>query len=227
MIKFITALSLLSLMTIASTTLAEELHYNLVNLYGSAQSQIDNDVLIVTLLSTADADSAQKAAAIVNHQMKWAHEIIKDMTEIKKQTLNYQTRPRYQNKVIVGWSASQQLQLESQDIDTLSQTIGTLQEKLQVSSMQFGISHKRKQEHTDTLITQALAAFQEKAKLVTANIGAQDFRFVTLSINENAPPAPRHRGIAMEAMATADVPQVEAGESKLSVRVDGSIQLIF
>jgi len=227
--KLITALTLLLLLTIASFTGAEELNYNLVNLSGFAQKQIDNDVLIVTLLSAAEADSAQEAAGIVNRQMKWAHGIIKDMKEIKMQTLNYQTRPKYQNKVIAGWSASQQLLLQSQEIDTLSQVVGTLQEKLQVSSMHFGISPERKKEHSDELITRALAAFRAKAQMVAANIGAQDFRFVTVSINENTPPVPRQRGFAMEAMAmsAADAPQVEAGESRISVRVDGTIQLIF
>lgn len=227
--KFITALMLLSIIAITSFTGAEEINYNLVNLSGVAQKQIDNDVLIVTLLSAADTDSAQEASALVNRQMKWAQGVIKDMKEIKKQTLNYQTRPKYQNKVIAGWTASQQLQLESQEIDTLSQIVGTLQEKLQVSSMHFGVSPERKKEHSDELITQALAAFRAKAQLVATNIGAQDFRFVTLSINENTPPVPRQRGFAMEAMAlsAADAPQVEAGESKLSVRVDGTIQLIF
>ncbi len=80
--KLITALTLILLLTIASFTGAEELNYNLVNLSGFAQKQIDNDVLIVTLLSAAEADSAQEAAGIVNRQMKWAHGIITDMKEI-------------------------------------------------------------------------------------------------------------------------------------------------
>jgi predicted secreted protein len=227
--KLFIALSLITLAAFPSLAAAEELNYNLVNLSGEAQKHIDNDVLIITMRSSADADSAQEAANIVNQEMSWAQDIIKDMPDIKKQTINYQTHPRYQNKVIVGWSVSQQLQLESEEIDTLSSIAGKLQKKLQVSSMNFGVSPKRKKTSTDELISEALAVFETKARLVSTTIGAKDYRIVTLTIGENRPSIPRHRGYQMEAvaLASADAPQIEAGESELTVRVDGTIQLIF
>ena len=227
--KLFTVLLLITLSTAASLSAAEDLNYNLVNLYGEAQKHIDNDVLSVTMRSTADADNPQEAAKIVNQEMGWAQELLKDMPVIKKQTINYQTRPRYQNKVIIGWSVSQELLLESEELDELSTVVGDLQQKLQVSSMNFGVSPQRKKVRTNELITEALTVFEAKARLVSATIGAKDFRIVTLSIGENAPSIPRQRGYQMEAMAmsAADSPHIEAGESKLTVRVDGTIQLIF
>ena len=223
-------LSLISLIAVvASATCAEELNYNLINLFGAAEKIIDNDLLAVTMQSSADAASAQEAAKIVNQEMSWALNFVKDINVIRKQTINYQTRPRYQNKVIIGWSVSQQLQLESREIDRLSQVVGRLQEKLQVSSMIFKVSSSQKRVATDELITEALAAFEKKARLVSQALRAKDFRIVTLNIAENAPAIPLQRGYGMEAMAmaSADAPQLEAGESTLTVRVDGTIQLIF
>ena len=213
----------------ASAASSDELNYNLVNLFGAAESHVDNDLLAVTMQSSADAASAQEAANMVNQEMNWALNLIKDIAVIKKQTINYQTRARYQNKVIIGWSVSQQLRLESEDIDTLSHFIGSLQEKLQVISMDFKISPSQKKDATEALITEALAAFEEKARLVSLALRARDFRIVTLNIAENAPAIPLQRGYQMEAMslASADPPQLEAGESTLAVRVDGTIQLIF
>ena len=92
--KLFIALSLITLAAFPSLAAAEELNYNLVNLSGEAQKHIDNDVLIITMRSSADADSAQEAANIVNQEMNWAQDIIKDMPDIKKQTINYQTHPR-------------------------------------------------------------------------------------------------------------------------------------
>ncbi len=227
--KLFTVLVLIALLTAAPLALAEDLNYNLVNLYGQAQKHIDNDVLVVTMRSTADADSPHEAAKIVNRNMGWAQDLLKDMPEIKKQTINYQTRPRYQNKVIVGWSVSQELLLESEELDELSDVVGSLQQKLQVQSMTFGVSPQRKEVSTDELIAEALTVFEAKARLVTTTVGAKDFRIVTLTIGENAPGIPRQRGYQMEAMAmsAADAPPIEAGESKITVRVDGTIQLIF
>ena len=223
-------LSLISLIAVvASATSAEELNYNLINLFGAAENVIDNDLLAVTMQSSADAASAQEAAKIVNQEMSWALNLVKDITVIRKQTINYQTRPRYQNKVIIGWSVSQQLQLESSEIDRLSQVVGRLQEQLQVISMIFKASSDQKRVATDELITEALAAFEKKARLVSQALRAKDFRIVTLNIAENAPAIPLQRGYGMEAMAmaSADAVQLEAGESTLAVRVDGTIQLIF
>jgi len=224
-----TALLLLAFTPLYSIASGEELNYNLINLMATAQKNIDNNVLIVTMRSSADADSAQKAAKIVNQEMLWAQTLLKETPEIKKQTINYQTHPKYQNKVIVGWSVSQQLQLESEEIDTLSNIVGNLQEKLQVSSMNFGINSEQKEANTETLITEALALFQAKSKVITERLGAKDFRIVTLTISENAPAIPRQRSYQMEAMAmsAADTPQIEAGESELMVRVNGTIQLVF
>ncbi len=228
--KKIILLSLIILVTVvASATSAEELNYNLVNLFGAAEKVIDNDLLAVTMQSSADAASAQEAAKIVNQEMSWALSLVKDITVIRKQTINYQTRPRYQNKVIIGWSVSQQLQLESEEIDGLSQIVGRLQEKLQVISMNFKVSPNQKKVATEKLITEALAAFEKKASLVSQALRAKDFRIVTLNIAENAPAIPLQRGYGIEAMAmaSADAVQLEAGESTIVVRVDGTIQLIF
>lgn len=228
--KKIVTLSLIILIAVvASAAFAEELNYNLVNLFGAAENRIDNDLLAVTMQSSADAASAQEAAKIVNQEMSWALDLVKDISVISKQTINYQTRPRYQNKVIIGWSVNQQLQLESREIDTLSHFVGRLQEKLQVISMNFKVSPNQKKVATDRLITEALAAFEKKARLVSQALRAKDFRIVTLNIAEDAPAIPLQRGYQMEAMAmaSADAPQLEAGESTLVVRVDGTIQLIF
>lgn len=225
----LTILILLAFTPFISNASGEELNFNLINLSAVAQRDIDNNVLIVTMRSSADADSAQQAAKIVNQEMEWAQTLLHDMQNIKKQSINYQTHPRYQNKVIVGWSVSQQLQLESEEIDALSNMVGRLQEKLQVSSLNFGINPEQKKAATNELITEALAVFDTKSKLITKAIGAKDFRIVTLTINENAPSIPRQRGYQMEAvaMSAANAPQIEAGESEIIVRVNGTIQLIF
>ena len=60
-------------------------------------------------------------------------------------------------------------------------------------------------------------------------MNAQDYRLVAVSVDENGSPPIPYRGLVQaEAMAAgAPPPQVEGGDSKLQVRVSGSIQLIF
>jgi len=227
---FINLIAALMILLIASALGAEELNYNLINLSGEAETYIDNDMLIVTMTATADSDTASDATRKVNDDMSWAIEQLEGLGNIKIQTMNYQTHPKYQSNAIIGWTTSQHLRLESADIDSLSGITGKLQQRLLVSSMGFEASYDRKKEAADTLIRNALATFRAKAKLIAETIGAKDYRLVTLSVGENTPhPAPYQRGFQMEAavMSKASAPQVTAGESKVSVRVDGTIQLIY
>ena len=208
---------------------AEELNYNLVQIYANAEENIDNDILVVTMNAEAEAGSAREASNNVNLNMKWALEQSKKITSVKNQTLNYQTRPQYSKKTIISWRASQQLRLESSKIEELSSLIGTLQEKLVVGSMQFSISTGNKNAAIDKLTVQALEAFKTKARLIVKTVEAKDYRLVKINVSENVPHIPYQRNFQAEAMSLskANAPGVEAGESKINVLVDGTIQLIF
>jgi predicted secreted protein len=226
-------LILLTLLCIGSAyqvQAAEELNYNLVDLSASGQRQVDNDVMVVVMAGSSEGNSAEEAAREVNSRMSWATGRLEDEEDIRMQTMNYQTRPVYKDQSVIGWSASQQLRLESPRFEVLSTIVGILQERLRVTSMHFGISPAKKQEITNGLITEALQAFTDKAELVSTSLGARDYRLVSLGIREDRPPTPRQGVYLAEAQVSAMQsrgPAVEAGESKLRVWVEGRIQLVF
>jgi predicted secreted protein len=227
-----TLISLISiiLFTIASPLYAaEELNYNIINLQADAARQVDNDVMVVIMSALFEANSAAEAAKNVNKMMIWAAAIAGKSDSIKSQTMNYQTRPLYKNKAVVGWTVNQQIRFESKEFESLSTLVGTLQEKLRVQSMQFEVSPDRKEKTVTELITASLEAFGEKARLVTKTLGAGDYRVVNISVREDSPAAPYRRGFQAEAMSVqqSSAPHVEAGDSRINVRVDGTVQLIF
>ena len=208
---------------------AEQLNYNIINLQADAARQVDNNVMVVSMSAHSEADSAAEASENVNNMMAWAAAIAKENDSIKSRTLNYQTRPLYKNKELIGWSVNQQIRFESRDFRTLSTLVGRLQEKLRVNSMQFEVSPDQQEANVNELITAALAAFREKALLVSTTLGAQDYRIVKISIRENKFSTPYPRGYQAEAMSLqkSSTPHVEAGDSRLNVRAEGSIQLTF
>ncbi len=206
----------------------EQVQYNIVNLNAEQSRQVANDVMVVTMQAIAQKDNAAEAGRKVNETMKWADQIISDDNKIKHKTLNYQTQPVYHNRVITGWKVSQQLRLQSTDFDSLTAVVGRLQEQLQVASMRFEISPDRRKQEVNTLIVEALQAFREKAGLITQTLKAQDYRLVTVSVNEGKTIMPFRGMVQAEAMSVgASAPTVEAGDSKVRVGVDGTIQLIF
>ncbi len=217
------------IVSISACAIADEpVQFNIVNLRVEQARQVSNDVMVVIMQAAAQKNSSAEAARSVNEVMAWADKIISEDQRISHQTLNYQTRPIYQNKTITGWSASQQLQLQSQDIEALTAMVGTLQQKLQIGSMRFQISPERRAEELQTLVVEALEAFRVKAELVTGTLKANDYRLVNLSIDENGSPMPYRAVARAEAMSAGSAPpSVEAGDSKLRVSVTGSIQLIY
>ena len=208
---------------------ADDLNYNLIQLSAQTEKQVENDLFVVTLSAMAEMGNSQQAAQRVNADMAWAMDLLEDKTEIKRRTLNYQTHPVYKNKTIIGWNARQQLRLESQKIEKLSDLVGVLQEKLTVTSMQFEVSTEKQNNAVKSLIESALDEFKSKARLVAAAIGAADYRIVSISIRDTPPPVAQFRGAAMEVMSSAEAraPRVEAGDSKVSVMVEGTVQLVF
>ncbi len=214
---------------LASPLLAgEELNYNIINLHADADRQVENDVMVVGMSAQSETNSAVEAAENVNKMMSWAAAIAAKSDGVKSQTLNYQTRPLYKNKALIGWSVNQQIRFESKEFGTLSTLVGTLQEKLRVDSMQFVVSPERQRATMTELIVVVLGAFREKATLVTATLGGRDYRLVNLSIRQDSPIAPYQRAYQAEVMsAQAAPPHVEAGDSRVNIRVEGSIQLIF
>lgn len=206
----------------------DQVQFNIVNLGSEQSRQVENNVMVVVMQAAAQKNSSSEAGNAVNEMMVWADRIISADKEIKHQTTNYQTRPVYNDRAITGWEASQQLRLQSANFEALTTMIGALQQQLQIISMRFEVSPEKRKEEIDTLIVEALDAFTKKAELVTRTMKARDYRLVAISVDENGSPV-AYRGIVQaEAMAArAPAPQVEAGDSKIQVRIAGSIQLIF
>lgn len=227
--KTIIALTAACIITISSIASADQqTEFNIVNLRAEQARDVANDVMVVSMQGTAQKNSSSEAAHSVNEIMGWAEDIISADQRIKHRTLNYQTRPIYQNKTITGWSASQQLRLQSHDIEALTKMAGTLQQQLQLVSMSFEVSPERRAEELETLIVEALEAFHAKAELVARTLKAKDFRLVNVAIDENGRPMPYRGVVQAEAMSVRSAaPTIEAGDSKIQVSVGGSIQLIF
>ena len=209
---------------------AEELNYNLIHLSAAAETDVDNDISIVLMSTYAEKNSAREASDSVNADMEWALKTCSQYSTVKARTMNYQTGPNYNKaRTITGWHASQQLLLESPDIEDLSKLVGKLQDQLNINSMRFEVSTEKRKKTVDELTVKALEEFTTKAQLISQTLKASDFRLVNLNLGENSPPRPYQRSFQAESMSLAkdSGPAVQAGESKVLVQVNGSIQLVF
>ncbi|MFT5720166.1 MAG: putative secreted protein [Motiliproteus sp.] len=204
------------------------LNYNLYQLSASAEDEIDNDLMKVTLLASHQAPQTFEASNVVNRQMTEALGILKATKNVQYQTGNYHTQPVYQNQQIVGWKASQNLELKSADVNQLSDVLAELQKELKISSINFDISQAVRQEVENLLSVDVLNRFKERAELIQKTMGAIRYKIVSLNLNTGSQRPSFGRTLMRSEMASvSSAPAVESGKGTINVELSGQIQLIF
>ena len=189
--------------------------------------EVAND-WITAVVGTSDEDSdAARLADRVNKKMNEALDVAKKAKGVTVKSGGYSTQPVYdKDSRIARWSASQDLILESSDVDAVSALVGKLQDKLLLRSIAFSVSTDTRRKTEDALIGDALTAFAERAKKIAGGLGARDYQIVSVSIQTpgGGAPVPMYARAEM-AMDKVAAPSFESGQSTLQVRVDATIEL--
>lgn len=221
-------LMLAGLLVAAVTVHADDLNYNVISLSAKAEREVPNDLMSVQLMVEHQANKANEVSQQVNADMSWALAKLKSQKGIKYETQQYSTHPVYEKTKIKAWRASQQLMVESEDFEKLSNLILVLQAKLQVKNMRFEPTKKTRKQVEDELVSEALDAYKSRAALVQKNMQATSYKVVNMQVNTQGNYAPMYRAQPRMhmAMSVAEAaPAVEGGNSTLSVHVNGQIQL--
>ena len=189
--------------------------------------EVAND-WVTAVVGTSDEDSdAARLADRVNKTMNWALGMAKQARGVEVKSGGYTTHPVHdKDGKIARWAASQDLILEGSDVDAVSELVGKLQSKLLLRSIAFSVSPETRRKTEDALIGEVLTAFQERAKRISAGLGARDYELVSLSIQTpgGGGPVPMYARAEMM-MDKVAAPSFESGQSTLQVRVDATIEL--
>lgn len=212
--------------------------FNVVQLHATAVTQIDNDQMTVWLAVEYEDKDPAVAAQRVNQDMQWALKQVRKNTAIHHQTTSYSTRPIYggkesrpnsaKGKRIIAWRTSQQLRLESQDIQTLTQLTGQLQSQLLVKNMRFSPSKKARLAAEDDLIAEALMIFKNKVNIVMRTMDEDNYRLLDVDIGHNHPrPIVTYQQARMQSqvLSSETAPVTSAGKSEVKISVSGRVQL--
>jgi predicted secreted protein len=192
-------------------------------------SDVENDLVTAVLSVTAEALKPAKLADDLNKTMTWALQQTRAHQQVKSRGGAYQTYPVYEDKKIVRWRGRQELQLESQDVDRLSELVGVLQSRLQMQSLQFSVSPDKRRAVEDELIERALKAYLQRAEIIRASLAAQGYRLLEVDIDSGGKDRPipvRAEAASMLGRASVSPPAMEQGTSRINVRASGKIQLL-
>ena len=203
----------------------------LIQFQASASQLLPNDELQATLYTErTEKDMAQLARAL-NRDLNEALRVAKGVSAVKVATGGPSSWPIYdkQNR-LTGWRGRSDLVITSRDFKAASELIGGLQDKLTLQGVQFGVAEETRQTLEQELTTRAVAAFRQKADTLAKAWGQPGYSLVRLQVDREGDSMPRPPMVMMKsAMVMADAampaPEMAGGESRLSVRVDGTIRL--
>jgi len=189
--------------------------------------EVSNDWMqAVVGITDEDADPARLADRI-NTTMAKALATAKKADGVRVKSGGYSTHPVHDKGKLRRWRASQDLILESGDVEAVTKLVGTLQSELQLRSIGFSVSPERRRGVEDELVAEVLAAFRARAEIVRKSLGARSYEIVEIGINtQGVSPMRRAPMMAMEMDSAAGVraPAVEGGSSRIVVHASGTIE---
>jgi predicted secreted protein len=203
---------------------AKEPLFNLVSLSAQAERDVPNDLLIAVLAAEAEGPDPTHLAGAVNKTMQNALELARGVRAVRAQSAGYQTWPVTDKARISRWRVRQELRLESSDIAAASVLIGKLQAILVVSQLSLSVSDEARRRAENALIGEAIAAFEERARVVRDAMKAKGYRVRDLQVGGGTQPRPmvaQLRALSAESAA----PALEPGTSRILITVSGTLQL--
>jgi predicted secreted protein len=228
-------LLLLALLVSPAVALAQapvpETLFNLITLQAQAEREVPNDLLSATLAAEAEGADPAQLSAEVNKAMQAALAAAKGHAAVRARSGNYQTFPIYDKNRITRWRVRQELRLESADFPAATALIGKLQAgpqfPLTVAGMSLSVSPGARKQAENALIPEALAAFEERARLVRETMKAKSHRMQNLQISASGgvTPIPYAAMRASGVSASAPSPAIEAGTTRILITVSGTVQL--
>ena len=220
--------SLLSTATFAQPT--EQLNYNLVNVQAEATRQISNDEMYAVLYIERGKKQPAELSALITQLMNQAIAASKKYPQVKVETGTQSTYPVYDNdsQKLKEWRGRAEIRLKSTDFKAVSQLISELQQNFQTQSINFTVSDAERKKVENELMVEASKNFQQRAQMLTSAWNKSGYQLVNLNLNTNnyyPQPVMMRANMAKFAGAeAADAQNVEAGESKITVNANGSIQ---
>jgi len=210
---------------LAAAAQAPETLFNLVTLNAQAEREVPNDLLSAVLAAEAEGADPAQLANEVNSSMQRALATVKSYRAVNARGGSYQTFPVYDKNRITRWRARQELRLESTDFAAATELIGKLQAGMVVAGMTLSVSPESHRQAENALIPQALAAFDERARLVRDAMKAKGYRMRDLNLSGSGPIRQAYAMARSPAAQTMAAPVVEPGTTRILITVSGTIQL--
>ena len=206
------------------------LNYNIVNVQADATRQVSNDEMYAVLFIEKTNKQPADLSAQITQLMNQAIAAAKKYPQVKVETGSQTTYPVYDkgNQKLKEWRGRAEVKIESKDFKAASQLINELQQNFQTQSINFTVSDEQRKKVENELMVEASKNFQQRAQILTQAWNKSAYHLVSLNINtNNSYPQPMYAArtsMAKFEAADAGGQNVSAGESKITVNANGTVQ---
>lgn len=208
----------------------EQLNYNLVNIQAEAARKVSNDEMHAVLYIEKSNKQPAELAVQITQLMNQAMASAKKYPQVKVETGSQTTYPIYDNdsRKLKEWRGRAEIQIESTDFKAASQLVSELQQSFQTQSINFSVSDAQRKKVENELMVEASKNFQQRALTLSQAWNKSGYNLVNLNLNtNNSYPQPIMMRASMAKFSgaeVADAQDVAAGESKITVNANGTIQ---
>ena len=208
----------------------EQLNYNLVNIQAEAARKVSNDEMHAVLYIEKSNKQPAELAVQITQLMNQAMASAKKYPQVKVETGSQTTYPIYDNdsRKLKEWRGRAEIQIESTDFKAASQLVSELQQNFQTQSINFSVSDAQRKKVENELMVEASKNFQQRALTLSQAWNKSGYNLVNLNLNtNNSYPQPimiRASMAKFSGAEAADAQDVAAGESKITVNANGTIQ---
>ncbi|MBO6151454.1 MAG: SIMPL domain-containing protein [Acinetobacter sp.] len=208
----------------------EQLNYNLVNMQAEAARKVSNDEMHAVLYIEKSNKQPAELAVQITQLMNQAMASAKKYPQVKVETGSQTTYPIYDNdsRKLKEWRGRAEIQIESTDFKAASQLVSELQQNFQTQSINFSVSDAQRKKVENELMVEASKNFQQRAQTLSQAWNKSGYNLVNLNLNtNNSYPQPIMMRASMAKFSgaeAADAQDVAAGESKITVNANGTIQ---
>jgi len=202
-----------------------------VSLSASASEALANNEVVVRLHISAEGKQASGLREKVNRISRDISARLAREKGVKLQTtgrrleaINHYDKAQ-RRSVRDGWHLVQSSQVVSQQLDQVADWLDDIEQAgARLDGLTFRISDALRESKTGELRLKAVQQFRNKAAAMARALDAASYRIINIRTAAGSPALPRMQRAVM-AMSADAPPALNSGESRLSVRISGEIQL--
>jgi predicted secreted protein len=199
----------------------------LVDLAAEASQPAANDMVRASVYSEVSGKNPAEMAQRVNADVAEALKLIRSKAGVSVKSGQQSTYPVYgPAQKIDGWRMRSELIIESRDQGGVSELLGKLQQmRLAVGDVSLLPSPETRRKVEDEATREAIRAFQNRAAVIAEQLG-KSWQIKQLNVQQGGGmPMPMLRAARVAMVAEAAPAPLEAGESLVTTRVSGQIEL--